>query len=96
MRTLDLVKLGIDRNFLRKCERQGIINPLRVDNEWIINKEYIPKEYSREDIIKVWDTMLYRKMGLSYSQIKEFTRTRYEDIKKIDDYIKENTNEKLS
>lgn len=28
------------------------------------------------------------KVGWTYSQIKEFTRTRYEDIKKIDDYLK--------
>lgn len=36
------------------------------------------------------------KVGWTYSKIEEFTRTRYEYIKKIDDYIKENTNEKLS
>lgn len=36
------------------------------------------------------------KVGWTYSKIQEFTRTRYEDIQKIDDYLKEKTNEKLS
>lgn len=36
------------------------------------------------------------KVGWTYSKIKEFTRVREEDIKKIDDYLKENANEKLS
>jgi hypothetical protein len=36
------------------------------------------------------------KCGMPYWQIKEYTGVREEDIKKIEDYIKENTNEKLS
>lgn len=29
------------------------------------------------------------KVGWTYSQIQEFTRTRYEDIEKIDEYLKQ-------
>ena len=34
------------------------------------------------------------KVGWTYSKIKEFTRVREEDIKKIDDYVKERENAK--
>ena len=34
------------------------------------------------------------KCGMPYWQIKQYTGVREEDIKKIDDYIKENTNAK--
>ena len=36
------------------------------------------------------------KCGMPYWQIKEYTGVREEDIKKIEDYMKEKTNEKLS
>ncbi len=71
MRTQEVIKSGIDRNFLRECERQHLIKPKRNDNEWIVDKRYKPREYSQEEIETVWNAYLYRKMGLSYSQIKK-------------------------
>lgn len=74
MKTQEVIKSGIDRNFLRECERKGLIAPQRNDNEWIIDKRYIPRDYSQEEIETVWNAYLYRKMGLSYSQIKKITQ----------------------
>lgn len=71
MKTQDIINSGIDRNFLRECERQGLISPKRNDNEWIVNKNYKPREYSQEEVEIVWNAYLCRKMGLSYAQIKE-------------------------
>ena len=71
MRTIDVIKLGIDRNFLRQCERQSLISPKKTRSEWIVHDEYMPREYTQEDIEIVWDAYLYRKMGLSYSQINQ-------------------------
>lgn len=70
MKTKDLGKIGIDRNFLRQCEKQGIVKPNRKESDWIIHEEYKAREYSQKDIETVWDAQLYRKMGLSYPQIK--------------------------
>lgn len=74
MKTQEVIKSGIDRNFLRECERQHLIEPKRKDNDWIIDKRYTPREYSQEEIETVWNAYLYRKMGLSYSQIKKITQ----------------------
>lgn len=74
MKTQDITKAGIDRNFLRECERQGLISPKRNDNEWIINKNYTPRTYSQEEVEIVWNAYLCRKMGLSYAQIKDLTQ----------------------
>ena len=69
MRTNDVIKLGIDRNFLRQCEKQSLISPKKIRSEWIIHDEYMPREYTQDDIEIVWNAYLYRKMGLSYLQI---------------------------
>ena len=74
MKTQYITNSGIDRNFLRECERQGLISPKRNDNEWIVNKNYKPREYSQEDLEIVWNAYLCRKMGLSYAQIKDLTQ----------------------
>ena len=71
MRTLDIVKSGIDRNFLRECERQKLINPTRFEGEDIVNENYKPREYSQKDLEVVWNAYLYRKIGLPYEQIKQ-------------------------
>ena len=71
MKTQDITNAGIDRNFLRECERQGLISPKRNDSEWIVNKNYKPREYSQEEVEMVWNAYLCRKMGLSYAQIKD-------------------------
>ncbi len=71
MKTQDITKSGIDRNFLRACEDKEIISPKRTDSEWIVDKDYIPRDYSQEDVEKVWNAYLCRKMGLSYAQIKD-------------------------
>lgn len=47
MKTQDITNSGIDRNFLRECERQGLISPKRNDNEWIVNKT-ISQESTRK------------------------------------------------
>ncbi|MBQ2819320.1 MAG: MerR family transcriptional regulator [Clostridia bacterium] len=74
MQTIDVVKTGIDRNFLRKCEDIGIISPHRVNNGWIRCEEKRRREYSQKDIETVWEAYLYKKMGLSYDQIVEILR----------------------
>lgn len=71
MKTSDVLKTGIDRNFLRKCIDEGIITPHKQDSDTIIHKQYIPQEYSQEDVETVWNAYLYRKLGLSYDQIKK-------------------------
>ena len=71
MRTQEILKTGIDRNFLRKCKAEGIINPQQVDGKDIINSEYKPYEYSQKDLEAVWNAYLYRKIGLSYKQIQQ-------------------------
>lgn len=74
MRTIDVTKLGIDRNFLRQCENQKLIQPKKIPSEWIVHEEYTPKEYTQEDVETVWNAYLYRKMGLSYSDIRKLTQ----------------------
>lgn len=74
MRTNDVLKLGIDRNFLRACEDHSLITPERVDNEWITNKNYVPREYSQKDVETVWNAYLYRKMGFSFDEIKTLNK----------------------
>ena len=71
MKTNDIIKTGIDRNFLRECERQKLIAPNRIDSINIREKDYVPREYSQEDLEVVWNAYLYRKMGLSYDEIKQ-------------------------
>ena len=78
MRTNDVIKLGIDRNFLRQCERQSLISPKKIRSEWIVHDEYMPREYSQDDIETVWSAYLYRRMGLSYSQINQLLKDEEE------------------
>lgn len=89
MRTQDITKSGIDRNFLRECERQGLISPKRNDNEWIVNKNYKPRQYSQEEVETVWNAYLCRKMGLSYAQIKNLTQGEEISVREtLNDLIK--------
>lgn len=81
MRTKDIIATGIDRNFLRKCIEEKIIHPEKQDNEWIINKNYIPQEYTQEDLEKVWNAYLYRKMGLSYTQVAALLNDEYVNLR---------------
>ena len=71
MKTNEIIKTGIDRNFLRECERQKLISPNRIDSINIREKDYVPREYSQDDLEIVWNAYLYRKMGLSYNEIKQ-------------------------
>lgn len=73
MKTQAVLNTGIDRNFLRKCIEEKIIEPKKLDNEWIIDKNYIPNDYSQKDVETVWNAYLCRKMGISYTQIKALT-----------------------
>lgn len=70
MKTQDIVKTGIDRNFIRQCEKKGIIAPARKKSEWMTCEEYAQRDYSQEDVEKIWSTYLYRKIDLSFEQIK--------------------------
>ena len=40
MKTNDIVKRGIDRNFIRECERQGLISPTRAKGKMVIDENY--------------------------------------------------------
>ncbi len=71
MKTLDVVKTGIDRNFIRQCEDKTIIRPKRTSSGWV-REDYERRIYTQEDVEKIWVTYLCRKMGLSFNQIKSF------------------------
>lgn len=81
MRTNEITQLGIDRNFLRQCEKQKLITPAKRKSEWIIHEEYAPKDYSQEDLEIVWNAYICRKMGLSYSEIRKITSGENVDIR---------------
>lgn len=87
MKTQDVVKSGIDRNFLRKCVTLKLIEPKKIDNEWIVNKNYVPCDYSQEEVEIVWNAYLYRKMGLSYAQIQDFTQGKEINIRDTLNYL---------
>ena len=70
MKTKDIEKLGITRNFLRACIKHDLIKPKKIDKEWINNEDYVPYEYSQKDIEIVWNASLFRHMGLSFNEIK--------------------------
>lgn len=47
--------------------------------------------------VTMWDDIETKlKLGLTYRVINQYTGVEEKYIKQIDDYIKENTNEKLS
>lgn len=73
MRTKDIEKLGIDRNFLKACYKKGheIIKPKRIPCKDTYNENYYPCEYSQEDIEIIWNAYLCRKIGLSFKEIKD-------------------------
>lgn len=70
MKTQDVTKTGIDRNFIRQCEKQGIITPSKNPSKWMRCEEYAAKEYTQSDVEKIWNAYLCRKIGLSYNQTK--------------------------
>jgi DNA-binding transcriptional MerR regulator len=81
MKTNDIIKLGIDRNFIRECERQGLINPIRIEGKMVVNEKYCPREYSDSDLKIIWHAYLFRKMGLSFSEIKRWRNGENIDIR---------------
>lgn len=72
MQTNDIVKLGIDRNFIRECERQGIINPNRSDGKMIVDENYRRREYSQLEFETIWGSYMLRKIGFSFAEIKQW------------------------
>ena len=74
MKTKDVLNFGIDRNFLRKCIDAKVITPKEIDNIGITNKDYVPYDYSQEDVETVWHAYLCRKMGLSYKEINSLNK----------------------
>ena len=71
MKTNDLVKIGMERHFLRRCENHGLISPIKIDGKDIINKDYKPREYTEKDVQTLWSIYLYEKIGLTYDEIKK-------------------------
>lgn len=69
MKTNDIVKMGIDRTFLRYCERNGFISPVKIRTEDMIDESKAYREYTQEELEKVWCVYLYTNMGLSKKQI---------------------------
>lgn len=69
MKTEELVKKGIKRHTLRELEDKGMIKPKRVANKFSDNKTYAPREYSQEDLERIWAILLYQKMGLDNDTI---------------------------
>lgn len=69
MKTDELVKKGIKRNTLRELEIKGLIKPKRVFNKFSDNKTYAPREYSQDDLERIWKILLYQKMGLDNDSI---------------------------
>ena len=81
MKTNDIVKLGIDRNFIRECERQGLITPTRTEGKMIVEEKYCPRDYSQTDLEIIWGTYLLRKMGIPFPKIKEWWNGEIIDIR---------------
>lgn len=71
MKTNDLVKMGMERHFLRQCEENNLITPIKTDGKYIINKNYKPREYTEKDVQTLWSIYLYKKIGLTYDEIKK-------------------------
>lgn len=70
MKTKEVLSYGIDRNFLRQCEKKGLISPIRIDHEDIVDKDYMPREYTVGDVETVWNAYLCREMGFSFEEIQ--------------------------
>ena len=70
MKTKEVLSYGIDRNFLRQCEKKGLISPPRIDHEDIIDKDYMRREYTVNDVEVVWNAYLCREMGFTFEEIK--------------------------
>lgn len=71
MKTDELVKKGIKRNTLRELESKGMIAPKRILNKFSDNATYAPREYSQDDLERIWTILLYQKMGLDNDKILE-------------------------
>jgi DNA-binding transcriptional MerR regulator len=81
MKTKDITKLGIDRNFIRECERKGLIVPVRSEGRMIVNDKYFPREYSDADLKIIWQSYLFRKMGMPFSEIKRYFSGEQVDVR---------------
>lgn len=71
MKTNDLIKMGLERHFLRQCEDNKLVIPIKTEGKDIINKDYKPREYTERDVQTLWSIYLYRKIGLSYDEIRK-------------------------
>ncbi len=100
MRTKDVIKMGIDRNFLRECERKKIISPERevgIDISGCYGnatRNMKKRIYTQSDVEMVWCTYLYRQVGLTYPQIRDFlngeeVKTRNSILNRIKEIEKE-------
>lgn len=100
MRTKDVIKMGIDRNFLRECERKRIISPERengldISGYYGSSRRNMRKRiYTQDDVEMVWCTYLYRQVGLTYPQIRDFlngeeVKTRNSILNRIKEIEKE-------
>lgn len=88
MKTNDIVKRGINRNFIRECERQGLISPTRAKGTMVIDENYFSREYSDSDLNIIWGSLLLRKMDVSFIDIKRWWNGEIVDIRRhINDSI---------
>ena len=65
MQTKQVLDQGIERHFLRKCIRLGIISPPQTITKFTRNKTYAPYDFSQKDVETVWNAYVAFKMKFS-------------------------------
>ena len=62
MQTKEVLDQGIERHFLRRCIRLGIISPPQTITKFTRNKTYAPYDFSQKDVEMVWNAYVAFKM----------------------------------
>ena len=62
MQTKEVLDQGIERHFLRRCIRLGIISPPQTITKFTRNKTYEPYDFSQKDVEMVWNAYVAFKM----------------------------------
>ena len=71
MQTKQVLDKGIERHFLRKCIRLGIISPPQTITKFTRNKTYAPYNFSQKDVETVWNAYVAFKMHFSDEEMKQ-------------------------
>ena len=74
MQTKQVLDQGIERHFLRKCIRLGIISPPQTITKFTRNKTYAPYEFSQKDVETVWNAYAAFKMHFSDEEMKQIAK----------------------